>query len=84
MSFCNPMEALAKINMQLFKNIQTVDESLYEVEEFNMKVVQDLPLQIGFFVYLEAKHHMLKFTSWTCSWKGVIFSTVRCMQTRPI
>ena len=60
-SFCNSKEALEKINGRLFKNLQPISDSLYEVEEFNTRVVQDLPLQIGFFVYQEAKLHMLKF-----------------------
>ena len=60
-SFCNTSEALGKINGVHFKNLQTVTKDLYEVEEFKVRVVQDLPLQIGFFVYQEAKLRMLQF-----------------------
>ena len=60
-SFCDTEEALTKINGSCFKMLDELSENLYEVEEFKKKVVQDLPLQIGFFVYQEAKLHMLKF-----------------------
>lgn len=60
-SFCYANEASQKINNGHFKSIQTIDENMYEVEEFLRKVIQDLPLHIGFTVYQEAKLHMLKF-----------------------
>jgi hypothetical protein len=58
---CNDKQALGKINRKWFKNLATLDEGLHEVEEYSSRIIQDLPLQIGFFVYNHAKLAMLRF-----------------------
>ncbi len=60
-AYCDENEALYKINRATFKCLHQLDDNLFEVEAFKQKVIQDMPLQIGFFVYQEAKLHMLKF-----------------------
>lgn len=62
-SLCNSREALKKVNRPTCKMLEELDSNLYEVTEFNKHIVQDLPLQIEFFVYQEAKLHMLKLYS---------------------
>ena len=45
----------------LFHKLNTISEDLYEIEHFKKKIVLDLPIQIGFFVYGYAKLRMLEF-----------------------
>ena len=49
------------INDPLFHKLNTISEDLYEIEHFKKKIVLDLPIQIGFFVYGYAKLRMLEF-----------------------
>jgi hypothetical protein len=61
LTVCTDKQAMNKINGKWFKNLATLDNDLHEVEEHNARIVQDLPQQIGFFVYNYAKLHMLRF-----------------------
>ena len=49
------------INDPLFHKLNAISENLYEIEHFKKKIVLDLPIQIGFFVYGYAKLRMLEF-----------------------
>jgi hypothetical protein len=58
---CDTKEALRKINRKWFRQLTSLDEDLHEVEEHAARIVQDLPLHIGFFVYNYTKLFMLQF-----------------------
>ena len=59
--YCDDAEAPMKVNMPQFRQLNEVSEDLYEVELAKKKITYDLPLHIGFFVYLYAKLRMLAF-----------------------
>ena len=49
------------INSFFFKDVQEIDDTLYELKTMKKKLVMKLPIQIGFFVYQYAKLRMLQF-----------------------
>ena len=59
--YCNSEAVSELINDLLFHKLNAISENLYEIEHFKKKIVLDLPIQIGFFVYGYAKLRMLEF-----------------------
>ena len=59
--YCDDKEAPSKINELRFRQLNTLDDELYEVETAKKKITYDLPEHIGFFVYQYAKLKMLEF-----------------------
>ena len=59
--FCTDDEAPKKVNEPTFRQLNILDEDLYEVEMRKKKITYNLPLHIGFFVYQYAKLKMLEF-----------------------
>ena len=59
--YCDSKAVSELINDPLFHKLNTISEDLYEIEHFKKKIVLDLPIQIGFFVYGYAKLRMLEF-----------------------
>ena len=49
------------INSFFFKDVQQIDDTIYEVKTSKKKLVMKFPIQIGFFVYQYAKLRMLQF-----------------------
>jgi len=49
------------INSLFFRDLQEVDEGVYELKSSKKKLKMNLPIQIGFFVYQYAKLRMLEF-----------------------
>ena len=49
------------IKKPLFRKLTELDETIYEVEMAKSKILWNLPLQIGYFVYQYAKLRMLEF-----------------------
>ena len=49
------------INSPYFTHLDIIEEGLYEVKCLKKRIKNDLPIQIGFNVYMNAKLHMLKF-----------------------
>ena len=58
---CNDTEATKYINESLFRDLDEVSDDLYEVKMVKKTIKEDLPVQIGFFVYQYAKLRMLEF-----------------------
>ena len=58
---CNDEEASKYVNEPLFRDMDEIGQNLYEVSMAKKTIKQDLPLQIGFFVYQYAKLRMLEF-----------------------
>ena len=58
---CNNTEATKYINESLFRDLDEVSDDLYEVKMAKRTIKEDLPLQIGLFVYQYAKLRMLQF-----------------------
>ncbi|XP_072022325.1 uncharacterized protein [Amphiura filiformis] len=57
----NTDHASRLVNEHLFRDLNTISENCYEVEMAKAKIKQDLPIQVGFFVYQHAKLRMLQF-----------------------
>lgn len=57
----NYEEASKYINDPLFRDLDEISENLCEVELAKKTIREDLPIQIGFFVYQYAKLRMLQF-----------------------
>ena len=49
------------INSPYFNHLDVISENFYEVKCLKKHVLNDLPIQIGLNVYMNAKLHMLKF-----------------------
>jgi len=60
-NYCNGEKADRLINSQYFSSISELTADLFEVQNFKDKVVLDLPIQIGLWVYSNAKLRMLEF-----------------------
>ena len=58
---CNNTEASNYINEPLFRDLDEIGDDLYEVTMAKKTIKEDLPIQIGFFVYQYAKLRMLQF-----------------------
>ncbi|XP_072043754.1 uncharacterized protein [Amphiura filiformis] len=58
---CTDTEAAKYINEPLFRDLDDVNENVYEVALAKKVIREDLPIQIGFFVYQYAKLRMLEF-----------------------
>ena len=59
--FCTGDEAPVQVNDPRFRQLDQLAEEVYQVEKAKKKIVYDLPLHIGFFVYGYAKLRMLQF-----------------------
>ena len=60
-SYCDNYTVNELINTPYFCNLECITDNVYEVKSLKQKIVQDLPIQLGLSVYIEAKLHMLKF-----------------------
>ncbi len=54
-------EASRLVNCPQFRQLNLIQDGIYEVELAKKKISLDLPHHIGFFVYQYAKHRMLEF-----------------------
>ncbi|KAK2158323.1 hypothetical protein NP493_1808g00002 [Ridgeia piscesae] len=59
--YCTKRGAAILINNRRFRQLDVVDEDVYEIEMNKRSVSYSLPLHIGFFVYQYAKLRMLQF-----------------------
>ena len=59
--FCDDTKASQLINTPFFRKIDEIDKDTFEVQSCNKAIKLNLPLQIGFFVYQNAKLRMLQF-----------------------
>ncbi len=59
--FCLDEQASMLVNEPWFRQLNVLQENLYEVEMAKKVIQYDLPLHIGFFVYQYAKLRMLEF-----------------------
>ena len=50
-----------KVNDPRFVNLEVISPGIYKVRSLKKKIINDLPIQIGLFVYLNAKLTMLRF-----------------------
>ena len=50
-----------KVNDPRFVNLEVISPGIYEVRSLKKKIINNLPIQIGLFVYLNAKLTMLRF-----------------------
>ena len=50
-----------KVNDPRFVNLEVVSPAIYEIKSLKKKVINNLLIQIGLFVYLNAKLTMLRF-----------------------
>ena len=57
----NRHKIMNKVNSLNFKNLDKINNDLYEVETYKKKIVMDNPIQIGFFILQYAKLRMLEF-----------------------
>ena len=60
-TYCDDSTVNEEINNPRFVNLEVVSPAVYEVKSLKKKVINDLPIQIGLFVYLNAKLTMLQF-----------------------
>ena len=60
-SFVQEKNVDVHLSNPLFKSLEELGESVFEVNKQKRKVVLDLPIQIGLAVYSYAKLHMLEF-----------------------
>jgi len=60
-SYCDCSDVNDKINSPRFQNLDVIQDNLYEVSCRKSKIINNLPIQVGLFVYLNAKLHLLKF-----------------------
>ena len=59
--FCDDDVAPELINSPFFRELNTIDDDMYEVQSSKKKIKLGLPLQVGFLVYQYAKLRMLQF-----------------------
>ena len=59
--FCDDTKASQLINTPFFRKIDEIDKETFEVQSCKKAIKLNLPLQIGFFVYQNAKLRMLQF-----------------------
>ncbi len=59
--YCDDKDAPDKINELQFRQLNALDDDLYEIDMAKKKIKYDLPIHIGFFVYQYAKLKMLEF-----------------------
>ncbi len=59
--YCDDKEAPNKVNEVQFRQLNALDDDLYEVEMAKKAIKYDLPEHIGFFTYQYAKLKMLEF-----------------------
>ena len=59
--YCDDKEAPSKVNELQFRELNTLDDNLYEIDMAKKRIKYDLPIHIGFFVYQYAKLKMLEF-----------------------
>ena len=59
--FCDDTKASQLINTPFFRKIDEIDKETFEVQSCKKAFKLNLPLQIGFFVYQNAKLRMLQF-----------------------
>ena len=60
-TYCDDSTVNEEINNPRFVNLEVVSPSVYKIKSLKKKVINDLPIQIGLFVYLNAKLTMLQF-----------------------
>ena len=60
-TYCNDSTVNEKVNDPRFLNLEVVSPGIYEIKMLKKKVINNLPIQIGPFVYLNAKLTMLRF-----------------------
>ncbi len=60
-AYCDDKEAPNKVNEVQFRQLNALDDDLYEVEMAKKVIKYDLPEHIGFFTYQYAKLKMLEF-----------------------
>ena len=59
--FCDDTKASQLINTPFFRKIDEIDKDTFEVQSCKKAIKLNLPLQIGLFVYQNAKLRMLQF-----------------------
>ena len=59
--FCDDEEVPDLINSRFLRELDPIDDDMYELESSKKKIKLDLPLQVGFFVYQYAKLRLLQF-----------------------
>ncbi|XP_076815041.1 uncharacterized protein LOC143461131 isoform X2 [Clavelina lepadiformis] len=59
--YCNEESAIDAVADPSYVKVNQIDEDLYEVTMKKKRVIWNLPIQIGFFVYGYSKLHMLRF-----------------------
>ena len=60
-SYCDDSTVNEEVNDPRFVNLEVVSRGIYEIKSLKKKVINDLLIQIGLFVYLNAKLTMLRF-----------------------
>ena len=61
MAFCDDGEVSRHVNTPFFRQLDQINEDTYEVQSCKKTIKLNLPIQIGFFVYQNAKLRMLQF-----------------------
>ena len=60
-TYCDDSTVNEEVNDPRFVNLEVVSRGIYEITGLKKKVINDLPIQIGLLVYLNAKLTMLRF-----------------------
>ena len=60
-TYCDDSTVNEEVNDPRFVNLEVVSPGIYEIKMLEKKVINDLPIQICLFVYLNAKLTMLHF-----------------------
>ena len=60
-TYCDDSTVNQEVNDPRFVNLEVVLPGIYEIKMLKKKVINDLSIQIGLFVYLNAKLTMLRF-----------------------
>lgn len=59
--FCDETKTAKLVNNKFFRQLDVIDDDTYEVQSAKKRINLNLPMQIGFFVYQNAKLRMLQF-----------------------
>ena len=60
-SYCEQANTTQYTNAPLFRHMQKISPTLYQIQMKQPRAVHDLPIQIGFWVYSLSKLRMLEF-----------------------
>ena len=63
LSFCKRKNLSNHVNSPILKKFDELNEQIFKVEKQHMKIVHDLPAQIGLAVYSYANSECLNFGS---------------------